>query len=119
MEIFSIYAILEHTCTPHSAWKDAQEKMKQMNNEWALGVVQSSNPYELVDGIICRNVKNMLNDAIEASVKGREFEMPVECETEFEAKGAGKVPKRFRIMLLRNLKASRKEDAEKNAQTVI
>ena len=68
---FFRYAILEIVHS-QSCWDAAREKMKRTNNKWALEWYKAAIP-RLVDGIFSEREK-YVNDAIEAAVKGREFE---------------------------------------------
>lgn len=108
---FFRYAILEIIHSPFS-WDAAGKKMKQINNEWALEWYKVAIP-KFVDGIIDGREK-YVEDAIDASIKGREYES-LKMQTEFEAKGAGKSPEQINHAI-EGLKNTRKADAEKNAQ---
>ena len=107
---FFRYAILEIV---HSSfcWDAAQEKMKQMNNEWAPEWYKVAIP-KLVDGIIAGREK-YVEDAVDASIKGREYEA-LRMQTEFEAKGASKSPEQIQ-QILESLQAKRKKEAQENA----
>ena len=109
---FFRYAILEIV---HSSfcWKAAQSKMKEMNNEWALEWYKKAIP-TLVNGIISERDK-YVNDAIEASVTGREFEL-LRIRTEAEERGAGQSPEQIQksIEKLQNI---HKENAKKSTDS--
>ena len=106
---FFRYAILEIV---HSSfcWKAAQSKMQEMNNEWALEWYKKAIP-TLVSGIISEREK-YVNDAIEDSVKGREFEL-LRMRTEAEERGAGKNHEQIQESI-EKLQKVRKEDAKEN-----
>jgi len=106
---FFRYAILEIV---HSqfCWDAAQEQMKRMNKEWALEWYKAAIP-RLVDGIFLEREK-YVNDAIEASVKGREFEL-LRMRTEAEERGAGKNPEQIQE-IIEKLQNARKEEARKS-----
>ena len=107
---FFRYAVLEIVHSPF-CWNAAQEKMKQMDNKWALEWYKEAVP-RLVDGIISER-KKYIGDAVEASVKGREFDL-LRMRTESEEKGAGKSTEQIQE-ILNKLEADRKADAEKIA----
>ena len=107
---FFRYTVLEIV---HSqfCWETSQQKMKQMNNEWALEWYKEAIP-RLVDGIISER-KKYVEDAVEATVKGREFEL-LRMRTESEARGAGKSEEQIR-QIVDELKVTRRKEAEENA----
>ena len=83
---FFRYAILEIVHSPF-CWNVAKEKMAQIDSEWTLAWYKEALP-RLVAGIISEREK-YVKDAVEATVKGREFEL-LRMRTESEAIGAGK-----------------------------
>ncbi len=107
---FFRYAILEIVHSPF-CWNSAQEKMKQMDTEWPLEWYKKAIP-RLVDGIISER-KKYVEDAVEASVKGREFEL-LKMRQESEAQGAGKSTKQIQT-ILNKLETDRKANATKSA----
>ena len=109
---FFRYVTLEIVHSPF-CWKAAQSKMKKMNNEWALEWYKKAIP-TLVDGIISEREK-YINDAIEASVKGREFEL-LRMRTEAEERGAGKTYEQIQDSI-EKLQNARKEAARKNTDS--
>ncbi|MDE0316089.1 MAG: hypothetical protein OXM61_14405, partial [Candidatus Poribacteria bacterium] len=109
---FFRYAILEIV---HSSfcWRAAQSKMKEMDNEWALEWYKKAIP-TLVGGIISER-KKYVTDAVEASVKGREFEL-LRMRTEAEEKGAGKTHEQIQDSI-EKLQKARKEEAKKSTDS--
>ena len=107
---FFRYAVLEIV---HSSfcWNVAQEKMKQMDSEWALEWYKEAIP-RLVDGIISER-KKYVEDAVEAAVKGREFDL-LRMRIESEATGAGKSREEIQ-QIVDKLRVSRRTDANKIA----
>lgn len=107
---FFRYAILEIVHSTHS-WKSAQSKMVQMDSGWKLDWYKSAIP-RLVNGILSEREK-YVNAAVEASVKGREFE-DLKMRTETEEKVAGKSPEEIQ-QIVEFLQKSRKTAARENA----
>lgn len=107
---FFRYAVLEIVHSP-ICWDTAQETMKQTDNGWTLNWYKAAIP-DLVGGIFKERNK-YIEDAVEASVKGREFEM-MKTREHFEAKGAGKSEEQIQ-QLLRNLENSRRTNAMESA----
>ena len=107
---FFRYAVLEIV---HSGfcWEISQQKMKQMGNEWALEWYKGAIP-KLADGIISEREK-YVEDAVEAAVKGREFEL-LRMQTESEARGAGKSEEQIK-QIVDELKVTRRKEAKENA----
>ena len=107
---FFRYAVLE---IAHSqfCWKTSQQKMKQMGNEWALEWYKEAIP-RLVDGIISER-KKYVEDAVEAAVKGREFDL-LRMQTESEARGARKSEEQIK-QIVDELKGTRRKEAKENA----
>ena len=107
---FFRYAILEIVHSPF-CWHAAQEKMKQMDCEWALMWYKEAIP-KLVDGILSERAK-YVEDALEAGIKSRDFEM-LKMRTESEARDAGKSEERIR-QLVEELQHSHWTAAKQNA----
>ena len=107
---FFRYAILEIVHSPF-CWNAAQQKMKQINNELTLEWYKSAIP-SLVEGIRSEREK-YIEDAVDASVKGREFEY-LRIQEESEAKGAGKSPEEIQ-QIVEDLVKKRKTVAKENA----
>ena len=107
---FFRYAILEIV---HSrfCWNTTVEKMRKMDNEQAVEWYNAAIP-RLVSSIISEREK-YINDAVEASVKGREFEL-LKMNRESEARGAGRSPKQIQ-QLIDELQTTRKAEAKKRA----
>ena len=107
---FFRYAVLEIV---HSrfCWDAAREKMKNKNNAWTLEWYRAAIP-RLVDGIISER-KKYTRDAVEAAVKGREFES-LRMRKESEAKGGGKTPEQIQ-QIVEELETTRKSEAKENA----
>ena len=107
---FFRYAILEIV---HSSfcWKAAQSKMKGMPDKWALEWYKAAIP-RLVNGIISER-EHYIEAAIDASVRGREFEL-LKMREESEAKGAGRSPEEIQ-QIVDDLQKTRKEVARENA----
>ena len=107
---FFRYAILEIVHSPF-CWNFVREKMIQMDSKWPLEWYKEAIP-RLVDGIISER-KKYVEDAVEASVKGREFEL-LKMRTESEAQGARKSEKQIQT-ILNKLETDRRENAKKSA----
>ena len=107
---FFRYAILEIIHSP-LCWNAALEKMKQTNNKWCLAWYKDS-LRRLVDGIISERNK-YVEDAMDATVKGNEFELLRE-RTESEARGAMKSNEEIQH-LVDQLKSNRRIEAKKLA----
>ncbi|MYK43314.1 MAG: hypothetical protein F4039_04415 [Gammaproteobacteria bacterium] len=109
---FFRYALLEIV---HSqfCWDAAREEMKRINDKSALELYKAAIP-RLVEGIFSEREK-YVNDAIEASVKGREFEL-LRMRTEAEEQGAGRNPEQIRTTI-EKLQNARKENAKKSADS--
>ena len=107
---FFRYAVLEIV---HSrfCWDVAREKMKNKNNAWTLEWYRAASP-RLVDGIISEREK-YIKDAVEAAVKGREFES-LRMRKESEAKGGGKTSEQIQ-QIVEELETTRKSEAKENA----
>ena len=105
---FFRYAILEIVHSTYS-WKAAQSKMTQMDSGWELDWYRSAIP-RLAEGISSEREK-YVNAAVEASVKGQEFEL-LKMRTESEEIGAGKSQEEIE-QSIENLYTTRKEDAKK------
>ena len=107
---FFRYAVLEIV---HSqfCWEVSQQKMKQMGDEWGLEWYKEAIP-RLVDGIISERNK-YVEDAVEAAVKGREFEL-LRMQTESEARGAKKNEEQIK-QIVDELKITRRKEAKENA----
>ncbi len=107
---FFRYAILEIV---HSSfcWKAAQLKMKELHNEWALEWYKAAIP-RLVNGIISER-EHYIEAAVDASVRGREFEL-LKMREESEAKGARRSPEEIQ-QIIEDLQSTRKQDARNNA----
>ena len=106
---FFRYAILEIVHSPFG-WHAAQEKMKQMDCEWALTWYKESIP-KLVAGILSERAK-YVEDALEASIKSRDFEL-LKMKAESEARGAGRTQEEI-LQLVEKLQESRRKDAAEN-----
>lgn len=106
---FFRYAILEIV---HSqfCWDATVEKMKQTDLQWVMELYKKSIP-TLVDGILINRDK-YVEDAIEASVKGREFE-DLKMRKETEEKVAGRNPEQIQKSIEKLLNI-RKKDAKKS-----
>ena len=85
--------------------------MKQIDSEWAVDWYKEAIP-RLVKGIISEREK-YVEDAVEAAVKGREFESFITTK-EAEARGAKKSEKQIR-QIIEELQATRKADARQDA----
>ena len=107
---FFRYAILEIIHSP-ICWNAALEKMKQMNNKWCL-VWYKDALHRVVEGIISERDK-YVQDAMEAAIKGNEFELLRE-RTESEARGARRSDKEIE-RLVDELKSNRRLEAKKSA----
>lgn len=107
---FFRYAILEIIHSPF-CWHAAVKKMKQMNNKWCIAWYKDA-LHRLVDGIISEREK-YVEDAMDASVKGSEFEL-IRERTESEARGAGRSNEEIQH-LVDELKLNRMLEAEKRA----
>lgn len=107
---FFRYTILEIVHSPF-CWNVVQEKMEQMDSEWALTWYKEG-LHRLVAGIISER-KKYVEDAIEATVKGREFEL-LRMRTESEARGAGKNEEQIQ-QIVDKLQTSRRANAKKVA----
>ncbi len=107
---FFRYAILEIVHSPF-CWHFVREKMIQMDSKWPLEWYKEAIP-RLVDGIISER-KKYVEDAVEASVKNREFEL-LKMRTESEAQGARKSMKQIQT-ILNDLETDRRENAKKSA----
>ena len=107
---FFRYAILEIV---HSSlcWDTAVEKMKKMDNEWAVEWYHAAIP-RLVNGIMLER-KNYVDAAVDASVKGQEFES-LKMRKESEATGAGKSSEQIQ-KIIDELEKTSKKDARNNA----
>ena len=104
---FFRYAILEIVHSTFS-WKTAQSKMKEMDSGWELDWYKSAIP-RLVDGISSEREK-YVKAAVEASVKGQEFEL-LKMRTEAKEIGAGKSQEEIQESI-EKLHNARKEDAK-------
>ena len=82
---FFRYAILEIVHILVDCWKAAQSKMKEMNNEWALEWYKKAIRYTSKWYYLHERDK-YVNDAIEASVTGREFELTSEFARKYRRK---------------------------------
>ena len=109
---FFRYAILEIVHSPF-CWHAAQEKMKQMDCKWALTWYKEAIP-KLVGGLLSERAK-YVEDAVEAAVKGSEFES-LKMQTEFKAKGAGRTQEEI-LQLVEELQESRREDAAESTRS--
>ena len=107
---FFRYAILEIVHSPF-CWNAAQEKMKQISNEWTLEWYKAAIP-KLVEGIISEREK-YVEDAVDASIKGREFEY-LRIEKEAEARVKEKSPEEIQ-QIVEDLQKARKTVARENA----
>ena len=107
---FFRYAILDIVHSPFG-WHAAQEKMKQMDCEWALTWYKESIP-KLVEGILSERAK-YVEDALEAGIKSRDFEL-LKMRTESEARDVGKSEERIR-QLVEKLQHSHRTAAKQNA----
>ncbi len=107
---FFRYAILEIVHSPF-CWDAAQEKMKQISNNWTLEWYKAAIP-RLVEGIISEREK-YIEDAVDASVKGREFEY-LRIEKEAEARVKEKSPEEIQ-QIVEDLQKARKAVARENA----
>ncbi|MYB58067.1 MAG: hypothetical protein F4X51_16880 [Gemmatimonadetes bacterium] len=107
---FFRYAILEIVHSPF-CWDSACKTMKQPDSEeWAQWYKEAIP--RLVKGIISEREK-YVDDAVEAAVKGRDFEL-LKMRTEAEEKGAGKNEEQIQ-RIIEKLQATRKTDARKDA----
>ena len=104
---FFRYAILEIVHSTFS-WKTAQSKMKEMDSGWELDWYKSAIP-RLVDGISSER-ERYVKAAVEASVKGQEFEL-LKMRTEAKEIGAGKSQEEIQESI-EKLHNARKEDAK-------
>ena len=107
---FFRYAILEIVHSRFS-WNSAVKKMKRINNEWALEWYKAAIP-RLVEGITSERYK-YIDDAVEAAVKGREFEL-LKMRKESEAIGAGESPEQIQ-QIVEELQTTRKAEAKEDA----
>ena len=107
---FFRYAILEIVHSPFG-WHAAQEKMKQMDCEWALTWYKEAVP-KLVEGILSERAK-YVEDALEAGIKSRDFEL-LKMRTESEARDVGKSEERI-PQLVEELQHSHRTAAKQNA----
>ena len=107
---FFRYAILEII---HSdfCWNSAQEKMKQMNSEWALAWYKKAIP-RLVDGIISEREK-YVEDAVKTALNDSRFKLDL-VQQQAQAKGEGKSEKEIQ-QLADELEAKRKAETEQEA----
>ena len=110
---FSRYAILEII---HSdfCWNSAQEKMKQMNSEWALAWYKKAIP-RLVDGIISEREK-YVEDAVKTALNDSRFKLDL-VQQQAQAKGEGKSEKEIQ-QLADDLRPSVRQKLSKKPLTI-
>lgn len=112
---FFRYALLEIV---HSSfcWEAAQSKMEEINDKWAGWYKAAIEP--IVRGILSERAK-YIDDAVKASVKGREYELE-RTRVASEARGAGKSSteiEQILEVLKSDLMRQAKKDADKHLKS--